>query len=589
MSKKLLLNLFLLIAVFTSAQGKNQKAYEKLIKLPAAELAEKGNHFYENNEIDTALRFYLILIAKYKESQDKSDLYLSAMSYNRSAVIYQQRGNYTESFELLLKGIRICEQNDFQELLSRLYINMGNIYCIFKDYDRGKVSYEKALALASDQQNPELEWKALDNLVGVCCYAGYTPKAKYYYQRMKNLPGGSDRELHQYFNLLNQGLILVNEHKIDSALYCYKASADYAISSQLGPQYKSSSYFELAKLYELKGNKDSALYYLNLNVKLLRENRLMDMLAESLKAMARIYGQSGDRKSEQQYKSEYMTISDSIFSLQKLSKMKNAQFVYEMNQSEEQIQMLNATKAENESKIKVQRRIMFGISAGLMIFLVMCIVVYRQKRKLRTAYKELFSRNHEILDSDRRRRQRELELEDKLAGERLRIKELVGELELLKTTQEGGGDLRSGGDISGIAVADECKEEVRGLYSVDRLTEEQKEKLIKDINLVLEEGAGYCDSDFSLERLSGLVGSNSRYVSQVINDTYNKNFRTFINEYRIREVQRRLLNTAEYGNFTIKAVAESVGYKSQANFITSFKKVTGMSPSIFQKLAKEEF
>lgn len=98
----------------------------------------------------------------------------------------------------------------------------------------------------------------------------------------------------------------------------------------------------------------------------------------------------------------------------------------------------------------------------------------------------------------------------------------------------------------------------------------------------------FCNCDFSLERLAFLVESNSRYVSQVINETYNKNFRTFINDYRIKEAQLRLMNITEYGNYTIQAIAESVGYKSHTNFIVIFKRITGMTPSIFQKIAKEE-
>ena len=125
------------------------------------------------------------------------------------------------------------------------------------------------------------------------------------------------------------------------------------------------------------------------------------------------------------------------------------------------------------------------------------------------------------------------------------------------------------------------------MYSANRLTDEQKENLIKDINKVMENTNEYCDCDFSLERLAALIGSNSRYVSQIINDTYNKNFRAFVNEYRIKEARRRLMNTEQYGNYTIKAIAESVGYKSHTSFIDIFKKTTGINPSIYQKLAKE--
>lgn len=84
------------------------------------------------------------------------------------------------------------------------------------------------------------------------------------------------------------------------------------------------------------------------------------------------------------------------------------------------------------------------------------------------------------------------------------------------------------------------------------------------------------------------AGVNSKYVSKVINEAYGCNFRAFINEIRIREAQRRLLDTDRYGSFTIKAIAESVGYKSHANFILLFKKYVGISPSQYQKMATED-
>ena len=93
--------------------------------------------------------------------------------------------------------------------------------------------------------------------------------------------------------------------------------------------------------------------------------------------------------------------------------------------------------------------------------------------------------------------------------------------------------------------------------------------------------------EFSLEDMARLVGSNTRYVSQTINETFGKNFRTFINDYRIEEAGLRLIDNERYGNYTIKAIAESVGYKSHTNFIEIFKKSTGMTPSTYRKIAME--
>ena len=64
------------------------------------------------------------------------------------------------------------------------------------------------------------------------------------------------------------------------------------------------------------------------------------------------------------------------------------------------------------------------------------------------------------------------------------------------------------------------------------------------------------------------------------------NFRAFLNKYRIKEAMRRLEDIDNYGNLTIKAIAESVGYKSQATFISVFTKETGLKPSLYQQLAR---
>jgi AraC-like DNA-binding protein len=84
-----------------------------------------------------------------------------------------------------------------------------------------------------------------------------------------------------------------------------------------------------------------------------------------------------------------------------------------------------------------------------------------------------------------------------------------------------------------------------------------------------------------------MVNSNTKYVSQIINETYDKNFRTYINEYRVKEARKRLMEE-KYGNYTIQGIAESVGYKSSTNFILAFKKTTGITPSLYQKLVKTD-
>ena len=112
--------------------------------------------------------------------------------------------------------------------------------------------------------------------------------------------------------------------------------------------------------------------------------------------------------------------------------------------------------------------------------------------------------------------------------------------------------------------------------------------LLVSIAQVMERTETVCAPDFSLTMLAQLVGSNTKYVSWVINTKYGKNFKTFLNEYRIRTASQMLVDTEKYGNLTIATIAERVGYKSPASFHLAFKKVYGMTPAVYIKLARQK-
>lgn len=51
---------------------------------------------------------------------------------------------------------------------------------------------------------------------------------------------------------------------------------------------------------------------------------------------------------------------------------------------------------------------------------------------------------------------------------------------------------------------------------------------------------------------------------------------------------RRLGDIDHYGQLTIEAIASGVGFRSRTSFVTSFKRITGLTPSEYQRLAREE-
>ena len=82
--------------------------------------------------------------------------------------------------------------------------------------------------------------------------------------------------------------------------------------------------------------------------------------------------------------------------------------------------------------------------------------------------------------------------------------------------------------------------------------------------------------------LAEKLGMNRGELSEVINVGAEKNFNDFVNHYRVEEVKRKL-QQGEGEKYSLLAIALDCGFNSKATFNRVFKKLTGQSPSDYQK------
>lgn len=98
----------------------------------------------------------------------------------------------------------------------------------------------------------------------------------------------------------------------------------------------------------------------------------------------------------------------------------------------------------------------------------------------------------------------------------------------------------------------------------------------------MEEEKLYLDASLTIHSLANQLNSNNKYLSQLINNDLKKNFVLFVNEYRIREAKKLLLDESN-NNLTIESIGYDVGFKSKSAFNATFKKITGQTPSEYRK------
>lgn len=128
----------------------------------------------------------------------------------------------------------------------------------------------------------------------------------------------------------------------------------------------------------------------------------------------------------------------------------------------------------------------------------------------------------------------------------------------------------------------ESTEDKKQKYESSKLQNPQKEKYVDKLRVCMANEKPYLEPELTLSQLSEKTKIPSHYLSQVINEKLGINFLDFINSYRVKEAQEKLL-ADQYSHYTILAIAYEAGFNSKSTFYTSFKKGTGMTPSQYRK------
>ncbi len=122
----------------------------------------------------------------------------------------------------------------------------------------------------------------------------------------------------------------------------------------------------------------------------------------------------------------------------------------------------------------------------------------------------------------------------------------------------------------------------------DRTIPEAVEKKILQKLKKFEQSEKFINPNLSLSSLASDLKTNPRYLSEIISQHYGKNFNTYINELRIEYICRNILEDSKYRKYKVGALAEISGFSSAENFSKIFKKITGISPSVFIENATNE-
>jgi AraC-like DNA-binding protein len=118
-------------------------------------------------------------------------------------------------------------------------------------------------------------------------------------------------------------------------------------------------------------------------------------------------------------------------------------------------------------------------------------------------------------------------------------------------------------------------------YQSSVLKQSDKDQYKEKLLLLMNKEKLYLNPSLALSDFAQKLNIAPCYVSQIINESFQQNFRDFVNKYRIEESKQLL--TQQNQNLNILGIALDAGFNSKSAFNNAFKKHTGITPKEYKK------
>ena len=497
--------------------------------LSVQQLMDTAEYYVNRKCNDTALICYRLIINTPERDNNIELQQLIIEAYNKIAVIYYYLCDYKSAYEFLIRALPLCEKIDYPLYHTKIYTNIGNIYSRFSKYDMAKFYYTKALDLCEDNVSKIV---ILNNFGHIYLEIEQPDSAFFFLKASLEMCKKHDNR-YLYSVLNTMASLYQARNQYDSAFHFFQSALSETRKHKI-IDHEAENLASLAKLFFKMKQPDSAIYYINMSNAIAEDNKFLKTLADNYLTLSQIEEAKGKITSAFAYYKKYAELRESVLNTEIFADINQLQRLYEVSKTNQQIEQLVIEQKIKERTIHYQKMIQFIILGTLLLMSVVLLFIFFQNRKLNKAYKILFEKNLEV-----------------------------------------------------VTLQDHSFEKHPEKYKRSALTNELHQELLNKILICMENNAHIYDVNFTIEDLAEQVQSNQSYVSQVINQALKKNFRSFINSFRIREAQR-LFSDPDTTKYTIEAVALQVGFKSRNAFRETFKEITGVSPTFYLKSLKEQ-
>ncbi len=311
-------------------------------------------------------------------------------------------GNYPKSLEIRMENLRLAEKGKDKYTLLWVINSIISDYNSMKDYP-SVLSYGRKLDsiinISGSKTGESLyyQFHAMSNIANAFFKMHMPDSALLYAKKMASVYE-TDQPLYLTFGNLLLADIYAAKGASKSAFYYYRQVIPNAMKIYNG-QSIARAHEGMARLYQKEGKLDSALFFARQSLSYFQNNKIDVQawgensnvyIAEIAPLLADLYRKNNQLDSAYKYLYLSVSLKDSLYNLDKVRQFQTLAF-NESTRRQQLDQQTREAKQQYDAKVK-----MYGLLTGLIGFLIIALILYRNNKHKQKANTLLQSQKQEI-------------------------------------------------------------------------------------------------------------------------------------------------------------------------------------------------
>lgn len=518
-------------------------------QLPSQQLLDKAESYSQADHLDSAMVCYSIVASR--QGKDKSTDQANCLSaiYNMGELYLFYYYNYQKAADCLLQAQEMALASNDSVHLSRIYNDLGCLYVQYEESDHSKsMDYYKQSCRYATPHSNDME-RCMFNLVYLAVKYGYYAKVSGEANEYCNNPTASTAITHlcaaaNAAELKDYNLAISH---VDQALALTDENASTSMARR-----KGCLLMLRCMILDKAGRDQESIDELKRYEQLVRAHGFKEGIPDIYYQYYQFYSARGNVQLAEKNQLKYFLLVDSLNNSTQLAYLNKASFVFDLQKATEEIRI-------QEIQRERLTQILWIVTIAAIIFMALMLMLWRRNKQLRERNQALYDQSLQQLAIIDEARKNAPPVQAPMPVEEAKP-ETDNESSETKVELEPSSD-----------VVDPALEEV-----------------FQRVKAVMESSPEIYEEDFSLSKLHVLIGGNIKNISRAIGTYAHCDLKALLSQYRIREACRRMNDVEHYGNYTIEAIAKSVGVTSRTSFVQNFKRQTGLTPSAYLKLARNK-